>query len=92
MGGPIRLLLLAFALWLVMSGVRRLLSPPSLPRRGRGEEKGQEGVLLLQDPQCGRFVFEREAVKASFHGQVFYFCSQQCCDLYARSHVTPPRH
>ncbi|MGH7962849.1 MAG: hypothetical protein ACRERD_13635 [Candidatus Binatia bacterium] len=83
--GLVRLLLFAFALWLLLSGVRRLLLPPTLPRRTRGPGKEQEGMLMTQDPHCGRFVAEREAVRTAFRGQVLYFCSVECRDLYLRN-------
>jgi YHS domain-containing protein len=41
-------------------------------------------VLRLQDPQCGRFVLERDAIRTSVHGQGLHFCSQECRDLYTR--------
>jgi YHS domain-containing protein/uncharacterized protein YhhL (DUF1145 family) len=88
MGGLLRLLLLALAIGLIISGVRRLLLSSSLPRRGKEEEKEQESVLLLQDPQCGRFVLERDAIRASFRGQRLHFCSQECRDLYTRPQAT----
>jgi len=88
MGGLLRLLLLALAIGLIISGVRRLLLPSSLFRRDKEEEKEQEGVLLVQDPQCGRFVLERDAVRASFHGQVLHFCSRECRDLYTHPQAT----
>ena len=84
MGGLLRLLLLAVAIWLTISGVRRLLLPSSLPRRNKEEDQEQEAVLLVQDPQCGRFVLKRDAVRASFRGQIFHFRSQECHDLYTR--------
>jgi uncharacterized protein len=88
MGGLLHLLLLAIAVWLLISGARRLLLLPSPPRRDKEEEKEQEGVLLVQDPQCGRFVFARDAVRASFRGQGLHFCSQACRDLYTRPQAT----
>src|SRR5262249_38236879 len=88
MGGLLRLLLLAVALWLVISGVRRLPLPSFLPRREKGEDQERETVLLVQDPQCGRFVLERDAVRASFRGQLLHFCSPECRDLYTRPHAT----
>ena len=88
MGGLLRLLLFALALWLIISGVRRLLLRPFLPRRDKEEDQEREGVLLVQDPQCGRFVFERDAVRISFHGQGLHFCSQECRDLYTRPQAT----
>ena len=84
MGWLIRLLLFAYAIFLIISGVRRLLLPTPLPRRNRKAEKGQEGVPMIQDPQCGRFVLERESVTATWQGQVLHFCSQECRNLYTR--------
>lgn len=89
--GLIRLLLIVFFLWLVFSGVRRLLLSSPVPRRSRSPRKEQEGMLMTQDPQCGRFVAEREAVRASFQGQVLSFCSPECRDLYARAHAASRR-
>ena len=88
MGGLLRLLWLVVAAWLIISGMRRLRIPSSLPRQDREEEKGQESVLLLQDPQCGRFVLERDALKTSFRGQMLYFCSQECRNMYTGLEAT----
>jgi len=82
MGGLLRLLWLVVAAWLIISGLRRLRLPSSLPQREREGEKDQESVLLLQDPQCGRFVLERDALKTSFRGQMLYFCSHECRHMY----------
>ncbi|MCS6927360.1 MAG: hypothetical protein NZ578_15830 [Candidatus Binatia bacterium] len=85
MGTLLRLLLFALALYLIVSGLRRLLPPPA-PRGGK-REKRQEPLdeLMVQDPQCGRFVPMREALPASLHGRQLYFCSQSCRDLYLRT-------
>jgi YHS domain-containing protein len=84
----IRLLLFASAIFLIISGLRRLLLPTPPPRRNRRKEKGEEGALMIQDPQCGRFVLERDAFTASFQGRVLRFCSQECCDLYIHPRLT----
>ena len=88
MGGLLRLLLLAVAIWLISSGVRRLFLLPSFSRRDKEEEKKQKELPLVQDLQCGRFILERDAVRASLHGQGLFFCSQECRDLYIRSQIT----
>lgn len=88
MGGLLRLLLLAIALWLIISSVRRLLLLLSFSRRDIEEGKKQKELPLVQDLQCGRFILERDAVRASLHGQGLYFCSQECRDLYIRSQIT----
>ena len=88
MGGLLRFLLLAVALWLIISGVRRLLLLSSVSRLNKKEEKKQKELPLVQDLQCGRFIPERDAVRTSFRGQGLYFCSQECRDLYIRSQIT----
>ena len=87
MGGLLRLLFLAIALWLIISSLRRLFLRLAFSRRDREEEKEQKELPLVQDPQCGRFVLERDAVSTSLHGQGLHFCSQECRDLYRRSHI-----
>jgi YHS domain-containing protein len=88
MGGLLRLLLLAIALWLIISSLRRLFLLLAFSRRDKEEEKEQKELPLVQDLQCGRFVLERDAISTSFHGQELYFCSQECRDLYRRSQIT----
>jgi uncharacterized protein len=80
--GLVRLLLFVFVLWLVFVAVRRLFLLPVAPRQDKGREREQKSLPLVQDPQCGRFIVERDAVRASLRGQVLHFCSQECCDLY----------
>lgn len=86
--GLLRLLFLAVASWFFLSVVRRLFLSSSLPRQEK--EKNQERVtaLLVQDPQCGRFMSEREALQVSLRGQIVHFCSQECLDLYAKSRIS----
>jgi hypothetical protein len=90
MGGLLRLLVLALALWLLISSLRRLLLLLAFSRRGKAEEKEQreqKELPLVQDLQCGRFVLEQDAVSTFFDGQALHFCSQECRDLYCRSHL-----
>ncbi len=82
MGWFLRLLLFIVAARLTLSGMRRLLAPTAVSPRNRGERGGPESTLMMQDPQCGRFVAEQEAVRAPFQGQVLSFCSPECRDLY----------
>ena len=90
MGAVLRLLFLACALWLMISSLRCLFLLLAFSRGDQKEKKqGEHKELpLVQDLQCGRFVLERDAVSASVHGQgLLFFCSQECRDLYHRSHI-----
>jgi uncharacterized protein len=84
MSGLLRFLALVIFIWMFIAGMRRLFLLLSLPRPDKEPGRVQEGVLLVQDPQCGRFVPEHDAVHISFRGQGLHFCSQECRDLYTR--------
>ena len=85
MGLLLRLLIVCGAVYLVYSGVRGLFLParsPS-PERSRGKKEPEPvGTPMVQDPQCGRFVSEHEAIQASIHGKTLSFCSTACRDEY----------
>jgi YHS domain-containing protein len=85
MGSLLRLLLFAFALYLLFSGIRRLFLPSSAPRAHNPKRQERHDELMVQDPQCGRFVTEREALTASVRGRLLHFCSRDCRDLYTRT-------
>lgn len=86
MGTLLRLLLFTLALYLIISGIRRLFLPPPAARGGKGADRHEpHDELMVQDPQCGRFLTVRDAVPALLHGQRLYFCSQRCRDLYMRT-------
>jgi uncharacterized protein len=85
MSGLLRFLALVIFIWMFIAGMRRLFLLLSLPRPDKEPDREQEGVLLIQDPQCGRFVPEPDAVHISFQGQGLHFCSQECRDLYIRA-------
>ena len=85
MSGLLRFLALVIFIWMFIAGMRRLFLLLSLPRPEKEPGREQEGMLLVQDPQCGRFVPEHDAVHISFQGQGLHFCSQECRDLYTRA-------
>ncbi len=87
MGGLLRLLSFVIFVWMLSSGIRRLFLLLSVPQPGKGKVRQQEGVLLVQDPQCGRFVSERDAITGVFHGQGVHFCSQECLDHYTHAQI-----
>ena len=83
MPGLFRLLLLLAVGYLVIAGIRRLFLPatPDTTKR-QADASGPEGVSLVQDPQCGRFIPQNEAIRVSRRGRTVYFCSQECRAAY----------
>jgi YHS domain-containing protein len=88
MVGLLRLLFLAVVSWLFLFIVRRLFLISSLPRQEKEKSQKRVTALLVHDPQCGRFVPERDALQVSLHGQALYFCSQACLDLYTNPPIS----
>jgi uncharacterized protein len=39
---------------------------------------------LVQDPQCHTYISKEAAFKTSIHGEVYYFCSQECLEKFKR--------
>ena len=88
-GWIVRVLLLTLIVRLIMGafggGVRRAPSarpgPPPSPAPGE-----RVGGALKRDPQCGTYIPESRAIRASLGGQTQFFCSAACRDAYQAAH------
>lgn len=90
MGVLLRFLIVCGAAYLIYTGVKGLFLPQNAPRPIRAKGKKQtSGVPMVEDPQCGRFISEQEAVRTSFRGKTIYFCSSECRDAYTHSESGP---
>lgn len=76
MGGLVRLLIIAGAVYLISRGVRRLFHP-SIPA-GRKDPPETGGTPLVQCAQCERFIPEPEAIRALVGNRARTFCSPEC--------------
>jgi len=87
--GLIKLGLIALAVWVLYKSVRRLMGGP--PPQGRVSRPGPDGVIdvMVQDPQCGTYLPQEEAIRARIKGEDRYFCSEACRDAFLRGE-TPP--
>ena len=94
MGALLRLLIVCGAAYLIYTGVRGLFLPKEAPRSvratGRKHTSGVSSVPMVEDPECGRFISEQEAVQISFRGKTAYFCSSECRDAYTHSESGTP--
>ena len=84
MPGLVRLLLLLAVGYLIIAGIRRLFLPAASDptKKRQADASSSEGVSLVQDPQCGRFIPQNEAIRVSRRGRTVYFCSQECRAAY----------
>jgi YHS domain-containing protein len=63
----------------IIEGFRSTLSPQSTAKRPPAVSSGGE---LKKDPVCGTYVSTTASITRTVHGEVFYFCSQECSDRY----------
>jgi YHS domain-containing protein len=85
MPGLFRLLLFLGIGYLIVSGIRRLFLPAAASSQKQAVHTTDlDSVPLVQDPQCGRFVPQNEAIVVSRRGrsQTLYFCSEECRAAY----------
>uniref|UniRef100_A0A7V4G6A9 YHS domain-containing protein n=1 Tax=Desulfobacca acetoxidans TaxID=60893 RepID=A0A7V4G6A9_9BACT len=55
------------------------LPRPTRPTPGPGEPE-----TLVQDPVCGTFIPRKEALKLTWEGQEYFFCSEGCLKRFRR--------
>jgi YHS domain-containing protein len=76
-------LLVARAVWRVVSGVLQGLSGQAGPSRGgRRSNAPARGVHMVRDPVCGIYVVPDRALALSHGSNQVYFCSADCRDKY----------
>lgn len=76
----ILVLLIARAIWRLVSGVLRgIQDSASIPPRA------EPPVALSRDPICGTYVVPGRALSLSDGALVRYFCSERCREEYART-------
>jgi len=54
-------------------------------RTGKSVRRGRAGEItdvMVQDPQCGIYLPQREGIPLTHAGRTLYFCSAECRDTY----------
>jgi YHS domain-containing protein len=76
----LRILAIAFLLWLAIAYIRNRLAGISRPSKpGKG---GDHVAEMVKDPVCGSYVAIGEAVSLKKNGMDLYFCSNRCLKKY----------
>lgn len=78
----IKLILLTLCGFVLYSMVSGLLNPK---KSRRSKNHSNEGEPMVEDPQCGTYLPVSDAIKATIHGQQYYFCSKKCLKEYKKS-------
>lgn len=83
---PLRIIIIVILLYiayrLITAGRRKSRSV-----RDAGKKSRQMPVsdTLEEDPVCKKLVPSRQAVTMRLHGNTYYFCSEECCDIFRKS-------
>ncbi|MFZ5584406.1 MAG: hypothetical protein ACOZHQ_00605 [Thermodesulfobacteriota bacterium] len=88
-GSLLRWAVIALVVWLLYRMVRRLFAGQlgGGRRADNLRPRGDEEILdvMVQDPQCGTYLPQHEALRAVIQGQEKFFCSEACRDAYLRA-------
>jgi YHS domain-containing protein len=80
---PIRLLILAVLFYIGWRLLKRSFIQKRDEADRQGNDSGVQGVLV-EDPVCHVLVPKHQALRLRKDGITYYFCSEQCCDQFAR--------
>lgn len=76
----IRLLMWGLLLYIGFRIVKSLTAPK--PGAGQSSRPAETGETTHQDPVCGIYVSEKNAVIGRHDGQRHYFCSMNCLEKF----------
>ncbi|MDH3454215.1 MAG: YHS domain-containing protein [Desulfuromonadales bacterium] len=78
---PLRILILAALFYILY----RLLFGPAKKTVGQKSSPYKDELdrdVLVEDPVCHVYVPQGQAVTCQKDGQIFYFCSDKCCNIF----------
>ena len=76
----IRILLLAFVLWLVRRLLGKILVRVKQP--GATDDRADIQNSMVKDPVCGMYMDSRLAIRLDSRKEAYYFCSEECKNKY----------
>jgi len=80
-----RYLILFVLLYLLYYLLKKALFPSSRREKiMRTHHRTSADKELVQDPQCHTYIPKEGALKATIHGEVHYFCSDECFEKFKR--------
>lgn len=79
---PLRILILGALFYILY---RLLFGPAKKTFNDRQQPSGSDIIdrdVLVEDPVCHVYVPQGQAVSCKKDGQIFYFCSDKCCNIF----------
>ncbi len=84
---PLRIIIIIILLYiayrLITAGRRKARSVKDAKKKSSRQMPVSD--TLEEDPICKKLVPSRQAVTMRLHGNTYYFCSQECCDIFRKS-------
>lgn len=84
--GPLRIIILALLFYIGYRLLKSSFMKKSSLEDSADSEPGPSDRLtdvLVEDPVCHKLVPKAQAVRLDQNGEIFYFCSQECCNEFA---------
>ena len=75
-----KILVWAFLIYITYRVVVKLIR--GAPQKPELKPESEKGALAYQDPVCGIYVTEEDAVIGRLDGQRYYFCSKKCLEKF----------
>ncbi len=84
-----RLITIFILIMIVYFTIKSMFKPVSRSSNSSpGPNKVQDpkdSSIMHEDPQCGTYVSEEDAIKEVIDGKALHFCSEQCLDKFKTS-------
>ncbi len=78
----IKLILLILCGFVFYSMISGLLRPKSTKKP---QNQSNDGEIMVEDPQCGTYLPQSDAIKATINGRPYNFCSKKCLKEFKQS-------
>jgi YHS domain-containing protein len=84
---PLRLLILAVLFYIGWQLIKNIFRKKFSTGSGAGQVKNNEQGsrvedVLVEDPVCHKLVPRKQAIRLHKNGEIIYFCSENCCDIF----------
>jgi len=87
--GVIKLVVLSVLVYIAWSLIRGIMASfktgDSVGVNGKENGNSPAQDVLVEDPVCHTLVPKHQAIRLRKDGEIYYFCSDECCDKFSES-------
>lgn len=81
---PVRFVILAVLLYIAWRLIRGLGAQKSTANKQKQAPSSGVKDVLVEDPVCHTLIPKGQAIRLRRQEKTYYFCSEKCCDAFAR--------